>query len=735
MLLSFWRKAHLILALTISLFLLITSITGVILSFEPISNEFDERHIENASSITVADLIEVLEMKYVEVIEVKVESDEFLQVSVITEEGEFETFYADPKTGEKIAVLKEESKWFSFSRKLHRSLFLGTLGRLTIGITAFLLLFIAISGTALVVKRQLRVKRFFGKIIKDNSEQYWHTWLGRLLLPVLILVSVTGTYLSLHRFGVFSETDIRHSIDFDSMTDQPEIAKSDFKSFQEITLDELESMQFPFTNDMEDYFQLRLHDQDVIVNQFNGEIISSQNVGSVKEAQLLSFNLHTGKGSITWSIILCLAALSILYFMYSGCAMMIRRRRGKTKNVAGKDDSSVVVLIGSETGSTGYVAQSVQRKLERQGIKVFCDDLNHYGRYASMEHLVVMTSTYGNGEAPANAKRFIERFERIEQAKKFDYSVVGFGSMNYEHFCKFAEDVNQTISKSKLAHELVPLRKVNQQSEREFLSWFEEWLMELDVDGAMGDLEESFIPKKRIDSLEILGKTVPDVDTNQTYLLELSLPEVEVYSGDLLAIRRSDDEEERFYSIGKTKDGNLLLTIRKHDLGICSTYLSELNVGERVEGRIQSNQSFRFPPESKQVIAICNGTGIAPFLGMAVENDRNVNFQIYWGGKSMNVLGLFEEQLETLSDQGKLNAFYPVFSAEEGVERSYVQDELLRNESRLAEALKNGADVMICGSMAMKDDVMKTLDVIVRKKLDCSAMDLEISGQIRSDCY
>lgn len=735
MLLSFWRKAHLILALTISLFLLITSVTGVILSFEPISNELNERHIDQASSISVAELIGVLEQKYMEVIELKIESDEFLEVSVITDEGDFETFYANPKTGEKIAEAKEESKWFSFSRKLHRSLFLGTIGRLTIGITAFLLLFIAISGTALVIKRQLRVKRFFGKIIKDNSDQYWHTWLGRLLLPVLVLISITGTYLSLHRFGLFSETEIKHSIDFDSMTDQPELAKSDFKSFQDITLDELESMQFPFSNDVEDYFQLRLHDRDIIVNQFNGEIISSQHVGAAKGTQLLSFNLHTGKGSIIWSIILCLAALSILYFMYSGFVMMQRRRRGRTKNVSGKDNSSVIVLIGSETGSTAYVAQSVQRMLSRLGVKVFCDDLNHYDRYESMEHLVVMTSTYGNGEAPSNAKRFIERFERIQQSREFSYSVVGFGSTNYEHFCKFAEDVNHAISKSDQAREIIPLRKVNQQSEKEFRSWFEEWAMESDVDGAKAELERERIPKRRIDSLEILNKTLPEAGTNQTYLLELSLPENEVYSGDLLAIRPSEGEEERFYSIGKSTDGNLLLTIRKHELGICSTYLSELNVGEKIETRIQPNQSFRLPQESRQVIAVCNGTGIAPFLGMTVENDRKIDIQIYWGGKSRNVLNLFKSQLEEMSQEKKLSAFHSVFSAEEGVERNYVQDELIRNEESIALALKNGADVMICGSLAMKEDVMKALDEITRKHLECPAFDLEISGQIRSDCY
>ena len=142
---SFWRRIHLLLVIFSFLFLLITSITGAILSFEPIQNGLSECHIDRAGESSLSDLIIQLEKRYDEVFEIKIEENEFLQLSVITNEGDFETFYADPKTGEKLAEIEERSELFTFARTLHRSLFLGNTGRLIIGVTAFLLLLIAIS--------------------------------------------------------------------------------------------------------------------------------------------------------------------------------------------------------------------------------------------------------------------------------------------------------------------------------------------------------------------------------------------------------------------------------------------------------------------------------------------------------------------------------------------------------------------------------------------------------------
>lgn len=474
---SFWRKTHLVLAIFSFLFLLITSITGVILSFEPIQNELSECHIGRAGENSLSGLIVQLEKQYDEVFEIKIEENEFLQLSVITSEGDFETFYADPNTGLKIAEIEEKSEFFVFARTLHRSLFLGDSGRLIIGISAFLLLLIAISGTVLIIKRQLGIKGFFKRITRDNFYQYWHVWLGRLSLVIIVIISITGSYLSMDRFGLLPDKqEIQHKLNEASFTESTMLSREDFELFQKIKLSEIQSIQFPFSPDKEDYFQLKLLERDIIVNQFNGQIISSQAIDEFTLWEQFNYNLHTGKGSLLWSIVLCLASLSILFFIYSGFKMTLKRLKGKKQNPFKANKSRIVILVGSQGGATFRFAKDFQKRLIQSGQKVFVDDLSSYAVYNRLEHLIILTSTYGDGEAPTNSKEFIHRFQEMQQKKNFEYSIVGFGSTDYVKFCQFAKDVSIQFQKNDQCEEFLTLKLINKQSTLEFEKWSSEWM-------------------------------------------------------------------------------------------------------------------------------------------------------------------------------------------------------------------------------------------------------------------
>lgn len=85
----------------------------------------------------------------------------------------------------------------------HRSLFLHETGRFFIGVISFLLFLISISGFVLVLKRQRGIRNFFSKVIKEYFAQYYHVILGRLALIPILIIALTGTYLSLERFHFF----------------------------------------------------------------------------------------------------------------------------------------------------------------------------------------------------------------------------------------------------------------------------------------------------------------------------------------------------------------------------------------------------------------------------------------------------------------------------------------------------------------------------------------------------
>lgn len=700
MILSFWRKTHLVLALFSFLFLLITSITGVILSLEPISDELSPYHIKNISEVSLAETLSHLEGKYDELIEFNIENDEFIQASAINQKGDFQQFYLDPRTGEPLGDIGAPSPIFEFTRTLHRSLFMGTLGRICVGITAFLLLLISISGIALIIKRQLKIQRFFGKITRGNFYQYWHLYFGRIFLFSILLIAITGTYLSLQRFDLLPKEEIQeHTVDFETLTNTPLIQWTDFNAFEAIKLSEIVSVQFPFSDYVEDYFEIELIEKSVIVNQFNGQIISEIPKGNLKAAEIWSFNLHTGKGNIIWAIILLLSAISILFFIFSGFKMTLQRRKSKKKNPFKKNQCSIVILVGSENGSTLLFAKAFQEALLSAGKKVYLDELNNYDVYKKMEQLVIFTSTYGTGSAPSNAKKFLDKFRTIEQRNPFQFSVVGFGSTNYLLFCEYAKEVQRTLEIE--SHEFLPLTTINKQDSIELAKWTTNWNLKMNIQ-AETTIETSEKQKeKELSTFTVVNKTLPTETTHQTFSLELANDTIHAKSGDLIAFKHEVNAAERLYSIGKSINGNLLLSIRKHSRGKCSTFLSELRPNTSIPARIQSNSSFHFPKKAKKVIGVANGTGITPFLGMAFENIAKTDFHLYWGGKSKKVWEIYQAETEQLTLSGNFKEVKTVFSAEESRSKQYVQDQLKIDREFIGQSLKSGSIFMICGSLKM----------------------------------
>ena len=110
-----------------------------------------------------------------------------------------------------------------------------------------------------------------------------------------------------------------------------------------------------------------------------------------------------------------------------------------------KDECEYVILVGSESGTAFDFAQRFYNGLTQVGKKVYLTELNKYSVYAKAKNIIVFTSTYGEGEPPTNARKFPAIFSTVTQPNAIAYSVVGFGSLDYPDYCKYAIDVNQQI--------------------------------------------------------------------------------------------------------------------------------------------------------------------------------------------------------------------------------------------------------------------------------------------------
>ena len=731
MVLSIWRYSHLVLALSSALFLLTAAITGIVLSFSPIKNQISNYHNEGLDQISLSELIVNISMNNKEILEISIDKNNFVVVKAIKKSGEMSSFYVNISNGENLGKIKKESAIFSLFRNIHRSLLLKKTGRVIVGIVSLLLLLLAFSGTILIVKRQLSIKRFYSKVIFDDFYQFWHIINGRLSLFIIIIVAFSGTFMSFERFDLISPKKIEHNINYQKIKEKSRLNFSEFEIFKKTKLSELTLLQFPFSPFKEDQFKLRLKNKELVINQYNGKILSSINFGFFSKFSDLNYRLHTGVGSITWSIILCVSCFSILFFIFSGFKISLKRRKFKTKVNTNENEESYLILVGSENGNTNRFSKKLYDILKANKISVSLDHLNNYKPIKNLKQLIVVTSTYGLGQPPSNAKKFISKFKKYPIKKPYEFAVLGFGSRNYPDFCQFAIDVNEEISNDKNAKNILPLKLINNQSQSEFENWLKSW-------GNINNIDMSIQIENNLekDLFKVISKTNADKDPNSNFTLLLKSLQLKTFqSGDLLAIKPTNDEEERSYSIAKTLDNEIFLSLRKHENGKCSSYLDGLKVKDNVRGRIIKNINFRIPDNFERLILISNGTGIAPLLGMAYENDDCKEIDLIWGAKYSKTLKLFRTIINYLIDEERLTSFEVGYSKDAKYPKKYVQDIIIENKSSLFKNFNEKSFVMICGSIEMGNDVIKLINDILIEYGKKSLNHYIDNEQIKIDTY
>ena len=732
MTISIWRYSHLALAVSSFVFILLASVTGIILAFQPISEQIQPYRVDGFETVYLAETLHVLQQTYPEIIEFEIDANQFVLVSVITEEGESLNGYINPKTGEYLGDKIEISPFFQWTTNLHRSLFLKGIGRFFMGLCSFLLFLIAVSGSVLILKRQRSFKRFFSKIVNENFVQYWHVVLGRLFLIPIIIITVTGVYLSLEKFDLLPKDKSSHSIDFEALSETPKRNIEAFSIFKNTKLSEVKAVEFPFSSDVEDYFTLKLNDKEVVVNQFTGTILSEIKYPLVILFSNLSINLHTGKGSVLWSIILAIACVNILFFIYSGFAMTLKRRASKLKNNYEKDDAEYIILVGSENGSTLPFANALHNQLLKVGESSYISELNNFSVYKKAKHIVVITATYGEGEAPTNANKFLQLLGETNQRQEFGFSVVGFGSYAYPDFCKFAFDVDKAFQKKARTIQFLEPFTVNDKSVDAFNQWINLWSKKVGLKLSIPK-EAIVLKQKKTKALTVITKTSVKDNSDNTFLITLKPGKKQQFtSGDLLAIYPENDYRERLYSIGKI-DKNIQLSVKYYDNGLGSNYLNNFKVNDIFKARIITNTAFHFPTKASRVILIANGTGIAPFLGMLKQNRKQIETHLYYGLRQNASFKIYNEQIKENFNNKHLTKLNLAFSQQE--KKHYVQDLIQRDAKFIAETLQNKGVIMICGSLAMQKEVLK---VIAEACVEYSKNTLnyyQAQKQIKTDCY
>jgi sulfite reductase (NADPH) flavoprotein alpha-component len=711
MTLSIWRWAHLALALVSGLFLIILSITGVILAIGAVESDA----YRTDKNITLAETIPILQKNYSEITEISVDHKGYVTLQGTDLEGNPVNAWINPKTGAIYEPVKNPSDFIQWNIALHRSLFLKETGRVLVGIVSFLLLIITITGVILIAKRQQGLRHFFAKIHKDYFWSYFHVITGRLTLIPVFLLALTGTYLFMARIGL---TEAKEKITHFE-PEEKEIPVQEFPLFKNTLVKDIEKLEFPFIpDDPEEFYILHLKDKSLSIHQISGDLVTETVLPSTTVWEKISLDLHTGRTNVLWAIILGIASLNILFFIYSGLAITFRRKKSLIKNHFQEKEAEFILLVGSENGSTLGFASKIHDQLLQAGHASYLTELNKITAFPKAKHLLVFTSTYGLGTAPSNATRFEHLFNPNTFPKSIDYSVIGFGSKAYPDFCAFAQHIDHFLDQ--YFSRALPLFTINDRSTEEFSAWVQAWNKAKNMDlGTTPALYTAQSPK--LIPFEVINHT----QTDPTFILELKpLKKVSFRSGDLLAIYPQN--KERLYSVGKVNN-HLQLVVKHHENGLGSTLLAELKPGDILEAKCIKNDSFHIPDKSKEIFMIANGTGIAPFLGMIAENTSKKKIHLYAGFRQKNSLSeIYDQWTNTAIRDHKLQSYQVAYSRAENF--CYVMDLLVQDSSKFVKAMQNGATIMICGSLIMQNDVEKVLKEILG--------DLQpYRSQIRTDCY
>lgn len=648
----------------------------------------------------------------------------------------------DPATGADVGSADPNpvERWLT---NLHRSLFLGDAGRLVMAAGAAALLVLALSGAALVARRAGGWRRWFAPLRGPLAGRL-HVEVARIAVVGLTLSATTALWMTASTFGLLPEGAARLA-EPAAVSGETGFPLDRMAALRDVPVEALRELSFPFADDAQHVFTLHTDSGTGLIDQGTGALLLWAGPNSVQRLSETIYMLHTGQGAAGLGLILGLIALCVPVLGLTGVLVWVAGRRGRPR-VAGDapaGQAQTVILVGSEGGSTWGFAATLAKGLRQAGQTVHVAPMSGFdpARHPRAERILILAATYGEGDAPASAKGFLERLARLPKTPAAPVAILGFGDRSFPAFCAFAAEVEQA-ARSKGWATLLPLNTVDRQSPQDFARWGRA------LGAALGislDLAHQPARPEAI-SLTLMSRRDHGTEVQApTAILRFALPRTSLWArltgkgiarfeaGDLLGVLPEGSVVPRFYSLASGScDGFVELVVRKLPGGLCSGQLMALEPGDTVQAFLRRNPGFHAGRDRAPLILVGAGTGIGPLAGFIRANAHRRPVHLFFGMRHPQSDFLYQDDLAGWQAEGRLAKLTTAVSR--GARPHYVQDALRMEAAQIAEAIRKGAKVMVCGGRDMAQGVAKALDEILAP-IGLTPALLKAEGRYVEDVY
>jgi sulfite reductase (NADPH) flavoprotein alpha-component len=451
----------------------------------------------------------------------------------------------------------------------------------------------------------------------------------------------------------------------------------------------------------------------------------------------------------------------------------------------------LLIAYASQGGKAQRLAERSCAQLLASGMPARCIALNQLSstQLTSLERLLLVVSTYGDGEAPDNGARFERALQSRPALPQLRFAILALGDSGYPQFCAFGQRLQQRLQalKAQPMFDLLSvdcldagtLRHWQQQlghlsGNSDFVDWqpahYHPWRLERRnclnresvgapifqlslssteaVDWRAGDIAEigpRHAPQRVIDCLQQLGLE-PHIRLANGQLLsdalsKLHLPTtrpeknaIEQWLAELTPL------PHREYSIASSYGGSLDLLVRLQyqadgSPGLGSGWLCQhAAVGGTLDLRVRRNPGFHGPESATPLILIGSGSGLAGLRAHLQERaaDPHSRNWLLFGERHAARDALLIDELRAWQHSGHLERLDLTYSRD-GHPQRYVQDALRDAAPTLHTWLADGAAIYLCGSL---EGMGRDIDACLHQLLGDEQLEqLSQSGRYRRDLY